>query len=113
MTIDAKAHRVIHRALRDRHLGQVAVAHRAIDSGSNMRSVIESHMGFFVKSVNPLPRHVFAALRVISQHLNALIVGIADRFVATHAKVNAWNAGARPGLHSDVTFLTLDADFID
>jgi hypothetical protein len=89
MTVDAKTHGVIHREFRYRHLRQVAVAHRTIDSGSDVRSVIESHMRLFVESINTLPRQIFAALRVIAQRLNAAIIGVANVLVATHAEINA------------------------
>lgn len=113
MAIDAKAHGVIYGTLRDRHLRQVAMTHRAIDSCADMRSVIESHVRLFVKSINTLPWQLFAALRVIAQHLNAPIICVADVLVACHAEVDARDAGARPALHADMTLLTFNAYIID
>jgi hypothetical protein len=78
MAIDAKPHRMIHNPLRHRHLAEIPVAHRAIHFRADMRRVIEAHVRLFPESVNPLPRHVFIALRMVPQRLDAGIRRIPD-----------------------------------
>jgi hypothetical protein len=85
----------------------------ALDTGANVRSVVESHVRLVKKSVNPLPGQIFTALGVISQQLNSLIGSVADVFMTTHAKVDAWNSSARPARSSGVAFCAFDSDFVD
>ena len=85
----------------------------ALDLGLDVWGVIETHMRFFEKSIDPLPRHVFATLRMVSQRLNARIGRIAEVFMAKHARVDARDPGARAARHSGMALWTPDADFID
>src|SRR5262249_8169759 len=55
MTVDAKAHRVIDRAPRDRHTCDIAVAVRTLHLSANVWSVIEAHRGLFDPAVDALP----------------------------------------------------------
>ena len=113
VTIDAKAHRVIDRALRHGHLREIAVTGRALDLSENVRRMFESHVGFFEKSVNAFPRHVFATLCVISQRLNARIGSIADVFMTRHAEVDAWYARSRAAFGAGMTLPALDPGFVE
>src|SRR6516225_610266 len=70
MTIDTKTHGVVHDALRHSHLRKIAVACRAFDFRADVRRMVETDVGFFVESVDALPRHVFIPLCVIAERLN-------------------------------------------
>ena len=113
MTIDAEAHRVVHYALRDRHRSQVAVTGRAIHSSAHVRRVIEAHVRLFKKTVNALPRRLFASLRMLAQSLNSRIRRVTDAFMTRHTEINARYAGPRPALDAGVAFLAFDPDLIN
>src|SRR5437762_1925468 len=88
VTIDAKTHRVIDDALGDRHLRQVPMTRGAIHLRANMRRMVESQMRFFDKSINALPWHVFAALRMIAKRLNSRVLGVPNILMTRHTVID-------------------------
>ncbi len=89
------------------------MTHGAIDAGSNVRRVIESHMGFLDESIHTLPRHLFSSLRMIAKRLNSRIVGIANVFMTSHAKTDAWNSGTCAAVHARMALVALDSDLVN
>src|ERR1051325_3005089 len=55
VTIDAKAHRVLHGSRRDGHLTHISMASRTLDFFSNVWRVIEPNMRFIRPAPNTLP----------------------------------------------------------
>jgi hypothetical protein len=112
MTVDTETHGVIDHALRHRHLCDIAVTRRAIDLRTNVRRMIETDVGLFNESVDPLPRHVLVPLRVTAQRLDAGVRRVSEIFMAVHADIDAGNAGARALLDAEMTGGASDADII-
>ena len=112
MTLDAEAHRMIDDAFGDSHLLEIAMAIGTVDRRFDVRRVIESHVRLFHETVNPLPRHIFAAFPMIAKGLNARVVGIADIVMARHTQADAGNAGARALRDAFMAVQTLQSDLI-
>src|SRR5213079_1527527 len=102
VTIDAKAHRVIHNPLRHRHGRQITVAGGAFDAGLYMRRVVKPNMRFFEKSVDPLPVQVLTLFRIVGKLCDPRIARD-NLLVASHADINAWNTGHGSPIHTGMT----------
>ena len=113
VTIEAETHRVVDDALCNGHLPDVAVTRHTFHTGPDVRSMIESHVRFLEKPIDTLPRHVFTALRIISQRLNALVPRVANVFMTSHTEVDAGQTGPRTRSHSCMAILAFDADLVD
>jgi hypothetical protein len=94
------------------HLREISVTRSAVDTRADMRRVIEPYVRFLDESVYPLPRQFFAALRKFAQGLNSRIRFNADAFMTRHAETDARKTRARSALHSRMTFIAFDSDFI-
>jgi hypothetical protein len=110
VTVDTKTHGVIHDALRHHHLRDISVTGDAFDLRADVRRVVETHVRFFVESVDALPRHVFIPFRVIAQRLDAGIRRVPEIFMAVHADVDAGNSGVRALLDARVAVGASDTD---
>src|SRR5437879_13574245 len=77
-----------------------------------MRRMIEPDVRFPDEPVNPLPRHVFSALGVITQGLDSRIGSVANVLMTTHAAIDARNS--RPSALADprVTGVSVDATIV-
>ena len=110
MAIDTKPHRMIHNALRYRHLGHIPMTRRALDLRPDMRRMVEPHMRFFEKSIHPLPRHVFVSPGMIAQCLDARIGRITDILMTRHADIDARNSGTSSFFDAKMAIGTTDSD---
>ena len=110
MATDAEAHVVVHDALGDRHLRQITVAGRAVHLRAYMRSVVKTDVRFLVEPVHSLTRHVFVALCMIAQSLDARVRRIADIFMTRHADIDAGNSGASALFDALMTIRASDSD---
>ena len=112
MTIDAKAHRVIHNPLGYRHGRHITVAGRALDVGANVRRMIELHVRGSGKPVHPLPGEVEPLLLHRGDLLNARLVG-RDGGVADQAGIDAGQSGLRAFRDALVTILEAGQPLLD
>ena len=98
---DAKSHRMIHFAFCDRLLPHIAMTDRTIDSRPDMRRVIESHVRGWLKTIDALPRNVFAPRAVGGELLN-LWIARSNHLVAGHAEVDVRDSRVRALIDADV-----------
>src|SRR5260370_1218734 len=99
MTVHAEAHAVIDNAIGDDLVREVAVAGLAIHARTNVRRVVEAHVGLVREAVHALPRNLDALLRIGRDFLDQRAIG-RDLAVADHARLDAGHAGDRPLLHA-------------
>ena len=112
VAINAKAHRVIDHALRNRHLHQITVTSRTLHLRPDMRRVIESHVSLSDESVDTLPGKVFSTFRMIAQRLDSRITRVPNILMTAHADIDARNSRSRPLAHAGMAGITIDADII-
>ena len=74
--------------LRDRLMGDIAMARRALDARANVRRVVEAHVGFTREPVHTLPRNLETFLRIARHLFDQRPVG-RDLAVADHAGLHA------------------------
>src|SRR5688572_26309090 len=84
MTVHAEAHGVIDVALGHGPFRHVAVTGGALDFGADMRRMVEPHVVFRRKSIDPLPRYVESLVSHGGHLLNTRTVG-GNRVMADHA----------------------------
>src|ERR1700734_2248911 len=101
MTVDAKTHVEIYFAFGCGLFGHVAVAGGTVDSGADVRRVIEAHMRRVTVAVDAHPGNFFAAGFVGGDFLDLRTVG-GDGLVAAHAHGYTGNARLRALIHADV-----------
>src|SRR5665213_1476971 len=102
---DTKTHRVIHGALGYGRLGHVTVAGGAVNPCADVRGMIEPHVRRMLKTIDSLPRDVFASRLIRGQLFDFRLVG-GDHLMARHAEIYAWNLSIRPLIHS---YVAIDA----
>jgi hypothetical protein len=117
MALHTKAHRVIHGTRRNGHLFHLAVTGFTTDLGSDMWRVIETHVGFVIPPIDPLPRDVLA---LVMEHLDLRYFRVIDKsfFMTAPACSDVRNGGLRAALDSDMAIDTaelyiFDMDFVD
>jgi len=103
---------MIHDALSHRHLREVAVTICAVNTCTNMRRMIESHVGLFEKTIDALPRQIFLPLRVLAQGLNAFIRCVTDILMTAHAKIHARNSRTRASRCTRVAVRAVNSDLV-
>ena len=110
VTINAKAHRYVHRARGDGYLRHVSVANLAVHARADVRRVIELEVRQCSETIYALPGDFFASLEVRGQFFNFGFVR-GDDLVTGHTDLDAWNAGVRPRIRSHMTIGTMHPDF--
>jgi hypothetical protein len=106
VAVHAKAHAVLHYTLGHGHLRNVSVTGAALNFGTNMRPVVESHMVLIGESVNSLPRNVFAALPHRRDLLDYRVVHC-NELMAAHAIPDIGDSCLGSAIHdAGVTGLT-------
>ena len=110
MTINTKPHRMIHYPLSHCHLAEIPMTRCALHLGPDMRRMVETHMRFFNKSIDALPRHILIALRMIPESLDPRICRVSNVLMTRHTDIDAGNSGARALFNSEVTIRAAHAD---
>lgn len=108
MATDAKPHRVINSSLCNRLLPHVVMTDRTVDSGADVRSVIESDMRRRWKTIDALPRNVLAP-RAVGSHLLDFRFVRGNHLMTGHAEIDARDSGVRALIHADVAISALHA----
>src|SRR5262249_30534939 len=112
MAVHAKAHRVVDRAARDRHLGDVALAFGAINARPYVWSVIEANVRLLAPPVHPLPRRLLALLEICGELLDGRLV-CRHLFMAAHAQRCAWETRNRAFGHAVVAVVAFQPCSLD
>lgn len=112
VTVHAEAHRVVHDAFGDAHLGDIAMTCLAFHLRANVRGMVEAHMGFIVPAVDALPGYVFAAIVVGLDFLDLRAVCCsADMTAPTGAHVR--DSGHGPSCHGNMAIHALQLHGLD
>jgi len=106
MAAKAIAHVQIHGAHSRALLQQIAMAARACDAGSYVRSMVEPDVGGGAVVVNAHPRNVFAA-RLVGGHFSDFGPVSGDDQMATHAELHAGNGRIGSLIDAGVASLAL------
>ena len=87
MAIQARSHVVIHLSSNDGHSAHVAMAGRALNTGSHVWRVSKLDMGALVELIDSDPRHFALFFRVLTKNFDSRSVGC-NFLVAQHALAN-------------------------
>jgi hypothetical protein len=108
MTLNAEAHVQVDGAYCHRLLRQVTMTLSTGNARANVRGVIELHVRGWFKSIDTLPRHIFAIVEEGGKFLDLGLIG-RDHTVTIHAEIRAGDAGVGPLIDSHVTIGALHA----
>ena len=108
MASDTKPHRVIHFSLGNRLLPHVVMTDRTVDSGADVRSVIESDVCSRWKTIDALPRNVLAPCAVGSDLFDFRFVR-GNHLMTGHAEIDVRDSGVRALIDADVAIRALHA----
>jgi hypothetical protein len=112
VAIKAESHRVVHDPFGHSHLRNVSMTGGTLDSGSDVRGVVEAHMSLFVPSIHPLPRRLLISIVILRELLDRRVLR-GDEVMAIHAESHARNVCDRSLVHSVMAVDTVERRVFD